>query len=213
MFFEITQEAIDYLKKKDRRLGAAMDRIGPYQRKINPDLFSELIRAIVSQQISLKAAETVWGRMVAALGTISAQGLAALSVADLQAFGMSFRKAGYIHNAAEMVACGDFDIEGLAEKTDAEVVIELSKLRGIGVWTAEMLLIFSLQRQDVLSFGDLAIHRGMCKLYGHKKITRELFEKYRRRYSPHGSVAALYLWAICAEDPSGTPKAASPTTP
>ena len=73
---------------------------------------------------------------------------------------------------------------------------ELSALDGIGIWTAEMLMLFSMQRPDILSFGDLAILRGMRMLYHHRKITRELFEKYRRRYSPYGSVASLYLWAI-----------------
>ena len=79
--------------------------------------------------------------------------------------------------------------------SDAEVCRELTKLKGVGPWTAEMMLIFSLQRPDVVSYGDLAIQRGMRMLYRHRQLTPELFERYRRRYSPYGTVASLYLWA------------------
>lgn len=79
---------------------------------------------------------------------------------------------------------------------DEEVIRVLSSLKGIGVWTAEMILLFCMQRPDVLSYDDLAIQRGLRMLYHHRKIDRRLFEKYRRRYSPYGSVASLYLWAI-----------------
>jgi len=79
---------------------------------------------------------------------------------------------------------------------DSEVIAKLSALRGVGVWTAEMLLIFSLQRSDVLSWGDLAIKKGIMKLYGLESLSREQFEEYRRLFSPYNSVASLYLWEI-----------------
>jgi 3-methyladenine DNA glycosylase/8-oxoguanine DNA glycosylase len=97
---------------------------------------------------------------------------------------------------AEKVVSGEFDLEGLNELSSEEICRALSSLEGIGVWTAEMLMIFSMQRPDVFSFGDLAIHRGLRMVYRHRKITRELFEKYRRRYAPYCSVASLYLWHI-----------------
>ena len=80
--------------------------------------------------------------------------------------------------------------------SDAEVCERLASLRGIGVWSAEMLMLFSMQRPDILSFGDLAIHRGLRMIYHHRKIDRRLFKKYRRRFTPYGSVASLYLWAV-----------------
>ena len=86
----------------------------------------------------------------------------------------------------------------IADDERCEVCAKLSELDGIGVWTAEMLMLHSLQRPDVLSFGDLAVQRGLRMLYHHRKITRPLFEKYRRRYSPYGSVACIYLWAVSA---------------
>ena len=102
----------------------------------------------------------------------------------------------YIRGAAEKVSDGSIDIGALHSKSDKEVCKELVKIKGVGIWTAEMLMLFSMQRPDILSFGDLAILRGMRMLYHHRKITHELFQKYRRRYSPHSSVASLYLWAI-----------------
>ena len=90
---------------------------------------------------------------------------------------------------------GEFDIDRIEGLSDDEVIGELVKLKGVGVWTAEMLLLFCLERPDVLSYDDLAIQRGLRMVYHHRKIDRKLFEKYRRRFSPYGSVASLYLWA------------------
>ena len=86
-------------------------------------------------------------------------------------------------------------MEGIWQKPDEEVIRELSALKGIGVWTAEMILLFCMQRPDVFSYDDLAIQRGLRMVYHHRKIDRKLFEKYRRRFSPYCSVASLYLWA------------------
>ncbi len=87
-------------------------------------------------------------------------------------------------------------IDTIWEKPDAEAISELAVLKGIGVWTAEMILLFCMQRQNIFSYGDLAILRGLRMGYRHKRVDRKLFEKYRRRYSPYGSVASLYLWAV-----------------
>ena len=80
--------------------------------------------------------------------------------------------------------------------SDEEAIAALTALSGIGVWTAEMILLFCLQRPDILSFGDFAIRRGLRMVYRHREITKEQFERYRHRFSPYGSVASLYLWAV-----------------
>ena len=185
-----------HLKERDTTLAAAMGTIGPIRREVNPDLFSALVNSIVGQQISTKAHLTVWQRMKDALVEITPQTILACTEARLQSCGISFRKASYIRGAAERAADGRLNIAALRRKSDEEVCKELVRLDGVGIWTAEMLMLFSLQRADILSFGDLAIHRGMRMLYHHRTITPALFEKYRRRYSPYGSVASLYLWAI-----------------
>ena len=98
--------------------------------------------------------------------------------------------------AARKIIDGEFDIDALRDLPDEEVCARLSALEGIGVWSAEMLMLHSLQRPDILSYGDLAVRRGLRMLHGHREIDRALFEKYRRRYSPCGSVACIYLWAV-----------------
>lgn len=203
-YFEYDDEAIDYLKARDAKLSAAIDAVGHVYREMDEgDLFSGVVHHIVAQQISSAAQATVWARMQENLGAMTPAAVNAASVDELQACGITFKKAGYIKGFAAKVASGEFDIDAVEHMDDAEAVKTLSSLDGIGVWTAEMLLLFNLGRPDILSFGDLAIQRGMRMVYHHRKITRTLFEKYRRRYSPFGSVASLYLWAISHMDVPG----------
>ena len=121
----------------------------------------------------------------------------------MQSLGMTFRKAEYITDFARKVHEGVFDLEKVAQMSDEAAIKELASLKGIGVWTAEMILLFCLQRPDIFSYDDLAIQRGLRMVYHHRKIDRKLFEKYRRRFSPYCSVASLYLWAVAGGAISG----------
>ncbi|MEA4849710.1 MAG: DNA-3-methyladenine glycosylase [Clostridiaceae bacterium] len=197
--FEYGQKEIEYLKSRDKKLAAAIDRIGLIEREVTSDPFTELISSIVSQQISGKAADTVWDRLEKLVVKITPESIAGESISEIQACGMSARKAGYIKGAAEAALSGQVDFTTLHTLSDEEIIKKLSSLHGVGVWTAEMLLIFSLCRPDVVSFKDLGICRGMTKLYGLKELSKEKFERYRKRYSPYGTVASLYLWALSAE--------------
>lgn len=196
MYFIYGESETAYLRQKDKRMGEVIERIGPIEREADPDLFSSVVRHIVGQQISTKAQTTIWSRMRETFGTVTADKIAASDVNKLQSFGMTFRKAEYISDFSKKVLDGDLDLEGIAEKTDEEVIAELAALKGIGVWTAEMILLFCMQRPNIFSFDDLAIQRGLRMVYHHKKIDRKLFEKYRKRFSPYCSVASLYLWAV-----------------
>lgn len=187
---------VDYLKAKDKRLAEVIDHVGKVERKVIPDLFTALVNSIVGQQISTKAHITIWERMQREIGQITPESICSLSVEGLQKFGITFKKAEYIKKAAGKVIDGSLDIERLESMSDGEVCAELIKLDGIGVWTAEMLMIFSMQRPDILSFGDLAILRGMRMVYHHRNITKKLFARYKRRLSPYASVASLYFWAV-----------------
>ncbi|MFT4145177.1 MAG: DNA-3-methyladenine glycosylase 2 family protein [Mobilitalea sp.] len=196
MYFEYSDKEMDYLKKRDKRLGEAIEKIGYINREVEVDLFSSIIHHIIGQQISVRAQATIWQRLIDKVGEINADTIYSLEVTDLQKFGMTFKKAEYIRDFAEKVRNNEFDINELELLSDAEVIKKLSALKGIGMWTAEMLLTFCMQRPDIVSFGDLAIHRGMRMLYHHKGIDKEKFTKYKKRYSPYGTVASLYLWAI-----------------
>ena len=130
------------------------------------------------------------------LGEVHAETILAAGVPKLQSLGMTFRKAEYILDFAEKVRSGAFDIQAVERMSDAEAIRALSSLKGIGMWTAEMILLFCLQRPDIFSYDDLAIQRGLRMVYHHRTIDRKLFEKYRRRFSPYCSVASLYFWAV-----------------
>jgi DNA-3-methyladenine glycosylase II len=196
MFLEYGKKETDYLKDRDKRLGEVIEIIGPVEREAEDDLFACLVKSIVGQQISTAAQVTIWGRIHEALGCVTPKTVCVAGTERLQQQGISFRKAEYIRELADKVCGGELDLDALSAKSDKEITTELSALRGIGVWTAEMMLTFCLRRPDVLSYGDLAIRRGMRMLYHHRNVERKLFEKYRRRYSPYGSVASLYLWEI-----------------
>ncbi len=198
-FFEYGEKEIAYLKKKDKKLSTAIDKIGVIEREVTPDPFTALVSSVVGQQISSKAADTVWNRLCELLGSIAPQTIAEASLSQIQGCGMSNRKAEYIKGIADAALSGEVDFAALHTLTDEEIIKKLSSLHGVGVWTAEMLLIFSLGRPDVVSFKDLAIRRGMMNLYGLKELPKEKFERYRKRYSPYGSVASLYLWALSVE--------------
>ncbi len=195
-YFRYGEKEILYLKNRDRRMAWVIDTIGHIRRKVMPDLFEALVHSIAGQQISAKAHETVWRRMQEHIGKITPEHIVTFSRQELKDVGLSFRKVDYILNAAQKVLSGEIDLDGLHALSDAEICRILTGLEGIGTWSAEMLMLFSMQRPDILSFGDLGIQRGLRMIYGHPRIDRKLFEEYRKRFSPYCSIASLYIWAV-----------------
>ena len=196
MYFEYGEAELSYLRQKDKRMCEVIDRVGHVERTVDTDLFSSVVHHIIGQQISMKAQATIWQRMHDALGDVNAEAIIAAGVPRLQALGMTFRKAEYITDFAQKVHSGAFDLDAVGHMSDEDAIRALSSLKGIGVWTAEMILLFCMQRPDIFSYDDLAIQRGLRMVYRHRAIDRKLFEKYRRRFSPCCSVASLYLWAV-----------------
>ena len=203
MYFEYSENEITYLRNKDKKLSEVIDQIGMIEREVDTDLFSAVVHHIIGQQISTKAQATIWQRMKGTLGEVNAVTILSADISKLQSLGMTFRKAEYITDFARKVHEGVFDLEKVAQMSDEAAIKELASLKGIGVWTAEMILLFCLQRPDIFSYDDLAIQRGLRMVYHHRKIDRKLFEKYRRRFSPYCSVASLYLWAVAGGAISG----------
>ena len=196
MYFAYGEEEINYLKSRDARLGEVIDKIGHVDRTVDTDLFSSVVHHIIGQQISTKAQQTIWQRMNDALGTVSPETISRADINALHALGMTFRKVEYIKDFSEKFMSGAFDLDAVEHMSDEDAIKALAALKGIGVWTAEMILLFCLQRPNILSYDDLAIQRGMRMVYHHRKIDKKLFEKYRRRLSPYCSVASLYFWAV-----------------
>lgn len=196
MYFSYGEKEIKYLKQQDPLLAEIIDLFGHIYRPVNPDLFSSIVHQIVSQQISSAAKNTIWRRMQDRLGEITVESILSLSQNELQGFGITFRKADYITDFANSLKEGSFDLMKLTSLNDDELIKELCKISGIGPWTAQMVLIFSMQRPNVISFGDLAIRKGMCMLYGLEELSKKKFDEISENYSPHASVASLYLWEL-----------------
>lgn len=188
-----------HLSAADPVLGAYIKTVGPIERVSHPDTFAALIQSIVGQQISVKAQASIWARLKKCCGDINPTTIAGQSTAALRAAGLSGRKVEYIQEAAKRTLAGEFDWQNLGGYSDEELISHLTTLRGVGRWTVEMLLLFSLLRPNILSYDDLAIRRGICYLYGWESINKKQFQVLRNLYSPYGSIASLYLWHRAAE--------------
>ncbi len=197
--FEYGEKEMVYLKNSDPLLGEEIERIGRVEREIIPELFPALIYAVVGQQISQKASRTIWGRLQVRFEDISPEIMAEASIEDIRQCGIPAAKAGYIKGISQTVALGEFNLNSLVMLSDKEAVKKLSALHGIGVWTAENLLLNSMERPNIISYGDIAIRRGIMKLYSLSGLTREQFNLYKNRYSPYASVASIYLSKIAHE--------------
>ena len=197
-YFEYSDIEIEYLKSRDPVLKQVIEQIGIIKRAVIPDLFAALVNSIVGQQISTKAHQTIWQRINNSFSPITPANFKSLSAEELQKCSITMKKAHYIKEITRRIISDQLDLERLADLSNEEVIEQLCELPGIGRWTAEMILTFSLQRKDIISYSDLAILRGMRMVYHHRRITPQLFTKYKRRYGPYATIASLYLWAVAA---------------
>ena len=198
-FLKYGSAETSYLSKKDIKLGQLISKIGYIKREVYDDLFDSLIGYIATQQISNKAAVTIKTKIYDKFKIITAKKLDNATDEEIQSVGISMKKVQYMRNLSRAVLSGELEMETLKDFSDDEVKSKLTSIKGIGNWTAEMFLIFSLKRMDVVSYKDLAIRRGMMSLYGLERLEKKTFERYRENYSPYGTVASLYLWSLSKE--------------
>jgi DNA-3-methyladenine glycosylase II len=203
------------LAASDPTMGALIDRVGKIDLKTRlkrrseerpPDAYGALLRAIVGQQLSTKAARTIYLRVLDIFGgeTPKPEQLLEASEADLRSAGLSGRKVEYVRDLASHVLSGELELDRLDELSDEEVTEELVAVRGLGQWTAEMFLIFHLERADVLSGGDLGIRKAVQIEYGLEEMpTPQQVLEIGERWRPNRSLASLYLWESLAAVPGG----------
>ena len=196
MIFTITRKDLNALCRQAPEFRKIARQAGLESFECSGDLFYALVMSIVSQQLAVKAADAIFRRVETLLGEITAENLLAADIGSLRACGLSGRKIEYLRGIAEAQISGAVDFASLPEKSDAEIIGELVELKGVGVWTVEMLLIFALGRPDILSYKDLGIRKGIMMLNGLESLSETEFETYRRRYSPYGTLASLLLWRI-----------------
>ena len=190
------RKAIEHLKNADPVLAAIIEQIGPYGIKFFEPDFETLVRSIVSQQLSGKVAKTIYGRLIAATGgKLTPETLLKLRPAKMRALGLSRQKIEYIRDLARHARSGKVDFARLPKCTDDEVIEHLTAVKGIGVWTAHMFLIFALRRENVLPVGDLGIRAAIRKAYGMPELPKPTeVETIGRNWHPYCSVASWYLW-------------------
>jgi DNA-3-methyladenine glycosylase II len=198
-------KALRHLRRADPVLGAVIDRVGPCPLKPHDEgtHFSYVVRCIVYQQLSGKAAATIYGRVLDLWGGEPATParLAKATEATLRGVGLSTRKAEYVKELAARVQKRELAIERLHEMADDEVIDTLVSVRGIGRWTAQMVLMFRLGRPDVFPELDLGVQKGVQQLLGMRKLpTPQKMMKIGERWAPYRTIAAWYLWRLLELD-------------
>ncbi len=196
------RKALAHLKNADPVLGAIIARVGPYKIQYREPSFQTLVRSIVYQQLSGKAALTIFNRLIdaakidaAKADPLTPEAILRLRPARMRALGLSKQKMTYIRELARMTRDGTIDFDRYPALEDAEIIEHLTEVKGVGVWTVHMFLIFALRRHDVLPTGDLGVRMAMKKAYGLADLPKPAeMEKIAAAWKPYCSVASWYLW-------------------
>jgi DNA-3-methyladenine glycosylase II len=191
------RKAIIHLKKADPVMRAIIERVGAYKIQHREPSFETLVRSIVYQQLSGKVASVILGRLIAMLpdGKVTPDAILKLTPARMRKAGLSKQKTLYIRDLARKTNKGHIKFETLAELTDLEVIEHLTQVKGIGVWTAHMFLIFALRRPDILATGDLGVRVAIRKAYQLEDLPLpKQVEELAAAWRPYSSVAVWYLW-------------------
>lgn len=190
------QQAIEHLRRSDPVLAGIIERVGEYAIEFRDPGFETLVRSIVYQQLSGRVASVIFGRLKAATkDVLTPENVLRLRPSRMRALGLSTQKTAYIRDLARHTRDGAVVFDDLPQAEDAEVIRHLTQVKGIGVWTAHMFLIFALQRPDVLPTGDLGIRSAMKKAYNLADLPTPVeMEELGARWRPYCSVASWYLW-------------------
>jgi len=197
------KRAIRHLQQADPVMAAIIERIGPFKMRYRDPSFDAMARSIVFQQLHGKAAATIFERVRCACLTggvhngdsITPASILALSEAQLRACGLSRQKLSYLRDLAQRTASGEIDFARLPEMSDEHVIEHLTRVKGIGVWSAQMFLIFALRRQNVMPTADYGINAAIKRAYRKRQMPKpKQIMKISRPWHPYCSVASWYLW-------------------
>jgi DNA-3-methyladenine glycosylase II len=188
--------AVNHLKKSDPILASIIERVGSCRMQFGEPQFHSLAETIVYQQLNGKAAVTIFNRFATLAGErLTPAGILKLTNEQMRATGLSQQKSSYMRDLAEKTHSGALDFARLPDLSDDEVIQHLTQVKGIGVWTAHMFLMFSLRRPNVLPTGDYGVQMAMKKFYKKRKLPKPKdMEKIAKAWAPYRSVACWYLW-------------------
>ena len=190
------RKAIDHLRKSDPVMAGIIDQVGSYRVQYNEPTFHTLAESILYQQLNGKAAATIFKRFTDAAGNpLTPEGILKLTDAEMRAVGLSRQKTSYLRDLSAKTAAGLMEFERMPDLPEEEVIAHLTQVKGVGVWTAHMFLMFSLRRPDILPTGDYGIQAAIKKHYKKRKWPKPaVMEKIAKPWSPYRSVACWYLW-------------------
>jgi len=190
------RKAINHLKKSDPVLAAIIERIGPFRMQYGEPTFHTLAESILYQQLNGKAAATIFNRFTALAGDpLTPQGILKLSDAQMRGVGLSRQKTAYLRDLSEKTKAGLLEFERMTDTSDDEVIAHLTRVKGVGVWTAQMFLMFTLRRPDILPTGDYGIQAAIKKYYKKRKWPKPaVMLKIAKPWVPYRSIASWYLW-------------------
>jgi len=190
------KSAATHLKKADPVLRAIIERIGPCKMEYGPPEFHSLAEAITYQQLNGKAAVTIFKRFRDLAGDpLTPAGILKLSPEQMRAVGLSKQKSSYLFDMAQRAQRGELDFSRLGDMSDDEVIKHLTQVKGVGVWTAHMFLMFTLRRPNILPVGDFGVQMAIKKHYKKRKLPKPKdMEKIARAWEPYRSIACWYLW-------------------
>lgn len=191
------RKAILHLKKSDPVLASLIERVGPYRIEYREPVFETLVRSIVYQQLSGRVAAVIWNRLsgLAPQRRLTPQAVLKLTTEQMRAAGLSGQKVAYIRDLAEHTQSRRVNFASIGDLPDEGVIEHLTKVKGIGVWTAHMFLIFALRRPDILPTGDLGVRMAIQKAYELEELPKpKQIEELAETWRPYCSVATWYLW-------------------
>jgi DNA-3-methyladenine glycosylase II len=189
------KKAAAHLSQADPVLARIIERAGPQRMQYLQPNFETLARSIVYQQLSGKAARTIYGRLEAAARPVNEHSILKLKPSKMRSLGLSRQKTGYIRDLARKTRSGELDFSQLPRLDDAAVIETLTRVKGIGTWTAHMFLIFALRRKNILPTGDLGVRLAIQKAYGLKQLPdHRQIQEIAHPWNPHCSAATWYLW-------------------
>lgn len=194
-YFNYGNEELEYLKQ-DLILKKYIDEIGFIKREVFKNPFEAIVNVIISQQISNKALETIWNKIKLQFPIMNPENILNSDSELLRNCGVSSRKGKYIKIVAEMIINNELNLNNVDDLDDDTIIKMLIQIPGIGVWSAQMILIFGFKRKNIISFDDLVIIRAIKFIYKKEEVSKDFFNSLVAKYSPYSTIASFYLWEV-----------------
>lgn len=202
-YFPYGETEMDFLRKVDAKMKYLVDALGYIKREVDPDFFQAAVHQIAGQQISMKALDNLWSKIKENYNPLTPKTVLDGGAEKLQGLGLSRMKVTYIYELAAKIESGEFKPEEVRKTSDEEAIKEMIKLRGFGIWTAEMILIFCFERKNVFSYDDYAMVKGLKMTYGFKTFSRRRYNSFKKKFSPYCTIASLYFWEVAGNKVPG----------